>query len=808
MINLFLLSTDYKNKKSVAHREANDIISNIYSFLQEPNEPLRDVVKMWQEDFNYIYGDLRTNLSSNSKLKLDDIISDFNIPFSIEVEKSEFSITQNLFFSIQTFFSLLMKSIIKNSLENKELRGDYKDLILGYFAENQGIKNYVNYDWFTWPVLVLDSGFDRILDKIYGHLNSYHYSCDRKDYVNNNNFDFIKQIYESVVPKSFRHSLGEYYTPDWLAERTLLNSVKEIDTNIQDVSIVDPTCGSGTFIFKSIELKRNAGTDLGQIIRTVKGFDINPLAVQTAKTNYILSVLDLLSLDSEFHIPIYYNDVLKLDCPVDSSQSKNEFVNNVLDSKRRDLNIVEELDRVDLVAGNPPWVNWEYMPEEYRKLNQHLWIDYNLFSAKGRDLSFSKEDISVLITYRVIDRFLKDGGILGFVIRQGVFKSSSNGVGFRHFYVKDLFELKVLRVDDLSKIKVFDNASNTTAMFFCKKGERNTYPVPYYFWERRHDLKRFSYNSYSTLKEVESQINIKPQIAVPAIEDDLTSLWLTTEENKLYELKKVLGSNDYQARTGVFTGGANAVYWLDVISRKSDLVKVRNITTRAKRKVEDIQMDIEPKYIFPMLKGSNVRKWRYEYNSYLLCPHSMETKMWPISGEELKQSNPRTYSYLEHFKNNLDSRKGFAGWEKEIQRKEFHAILRVGEYTFSKYKVVWKYIASEFICAVVSEVEDTLLGKKMLLPNEKVMYVSLDNELEAYYLCGVLSSSLIAECVQSYMNPTSISAHVLDKLNIPKFEANNTIHLQIAQACKQGHLDGDIITNTKIIDSLIMELVK
>ncbi|WP_410002516.1 N-6 DNA methylase [Streptococcus sp. HMSC067A03] len=69
----------------------------------------------------------------------------------------------------------------------------------------------------------------------------------------------MKQIYESVVPKSFRHSLGEYYTPDWLAERTLLNSVKEIDTNIQDVSIVDPTCGSGTFIFKSIELKRNAG---------------------------------------------------------------------------------------------------------------------------------------------------------------------------------------------------------------------------------------------------------------------------------------------------------------------------------------------------------------------------------------------------------------------------------------------------------------------------------------------------------------------------------------------------------------------
>ena len=53
-------------------------------------------------------------------------------------------------------------------------------------------------------------------------------------------------------------------------------------------------------------------------------------------------------------------------------------------------------EKKDVIIGNPPWVNWEYMPEEYRRGSQHLWIDYNLFSAKGRDLSFSKEDISAL----------------------------------------------------------------------------------------------------------------------------------------------------------------------------------------------------------------------------------------------------------------------------------------------------------------------------------------------------------------------------------------------------------------------------
>ena len=92
--------------------------------------------------------------------------------------------------------------------------------------------------------------------------------------------------------------------------------------------------------------------------------------------------------------------------------------------------------------------------------------------------------------------------------------------------------------------------------------------------------------------------------------------------------------------------------------------------------------------------------------------------------------------------------KGFAGWEKEIQEKEFHAILRIGEYTFSKYKVVWKYIASEFICAVISTVNDEFLGEKLIIPNEKIMYISTDNEQEAYYICGILSSTVVANCVK------------------------------------------------------------
>ncbi|MDE6700645.1 MAG: hypothetical protein K2K10_06490, partial [Acetatifactor sp.] len=160
----------------------------------------------------------------------------------------------------------------------------------------------------------------------------------------------------------------------------------------------------------------------------------------------------------------------------------------------------------------------------------------------------------------------------------------------------------------------------------------------------------------------------------------------------------------------------------------------------------------------------------------------------------------------ERFREELDNRKGFAGWEKEIQRQEFHAILRVGDYTFSRYKVVWKYIAREFVCAVVGETEDRYLGRKICLPNEKVMYIATEDEEEAYYLCGILSSSLIADCVKSYMNPTSISAHVLDKLYIPPFDEKDERHRAIAAACREGHEGAEVQSCLDRIDGLVEQI--
>ena len=813
MIDLYFLCTDLKNRKSDFRQQSIFIISRIYSHLNHPSEKTKKIIDGWKEDFRYIYGDITTNLSSNSKLKKDKLLDIYGIKTVPGDDGTE--ALQMLFFSIQTYFSLLTKYIMENTLQGIRDKRDfaYEEIIMGDFAKEYGITNYCPADWYCWPLFELSNGFSGVMEDIRINLGNYKSSVSVADFQLNNNYDYIKQIYEAVIPKELRHALGEYYTPDWLAESTLKSAVNAYGAKGADIdrlTVMDPTCGSGTFLFKAIALKRRNGSSLSSILETVRGIDINPLAVLTAKTNYLLSILDLIDGTSAVTIPVYTADVVKINTSAETDPGSS-FIHSdnpaaaIRNTMEKDRIIVSGLGKSDVIVGNPPWVNWEYMPEQYRQSSQHIWLDYNLFSAKGPDLSFSKEDISVLITYIVIDKLLKEGGIIGFVFRRGVFKSAQNGVGFRRFKIGGT-GIKVIKVEDLSKIKAFENAANSTALFFAKKGEDNAYPVSYYLWEKRTDLRKCSFGAYSQLREVMDQISVSEQCAMPAVKEDITSMWITADAETLDSMKKVLGANGYRARTGVFTGGANAVYWLRINSSNGEDITVTNIVRRAKRKSEQLTAEIEKTFVFPMLKGSNVRKWKISYDTYLLCPHTAETKIRPVPQEELKRIAPKTMQYLQHFKEDLDGRNGFAGWEKEIQRQEFHAILRIGDYTFSKYKVVWKYIASEFICAVISSVDDNFLCSKLILPNEKIMYVSTDDETEAYYLCGMLSSTLVAECVKSYMNPTSISAHVLNKLNIPSYDETNTLHRGIADLCKEGHGADDISEYIERIDDLVGRL--
>jgi len=130
--------------------------------------------------------------------------------------------------------------------------------------------------------------------------------------------DLLKEFYSSLVDEQIRHDLGEYYTPDWLAQHLLDCAGYKGDP---DCKVLDPACGSGTFLVESIiRLKQGcaeAGLSpldtLSVILNNVKGLDLNPLAVISARANYILSIYDLVfDLGYDIEIPVYLADSINV----------------------------------------------------------------------------------------------------------------------------------------------------------------------------------------------------------------------------------------------------------------------------------------------------------------------------------------------------------------------------------------------------------------------------------------------------------------------------------------------------------------
>jgi hypothetical protein len=144
--------------------------------------------------------------------------------------------------------------------------------------------------------------------------------------------------------------------------------------------------------------------------------------------------------------------------------------------------------KVDYIAGNPPWVNWESLPTDYRNAMKPLWQSYGLFSLSGAEgrLGGGKKDLAMLFLYASVDNYLKDGGKLGFVITQTVFKTKGAGDGFRQFQVARENETIFIRpeiVNDLSSMQVFEGATNRTATIVCTRSKTKfKYPIDYIIW--------------------------------------------------------------------------------------------------------------------------------------------------------------------------------------------------------------------------------------------------------------------------------------------------------------------------------------
>jgi hypothetical protein len=215
-----------------------------------------------------------------------------------------------------TYLSLLARLIARFFLEPDTMLTSPADLgmtIDGEYFRQQGIDNFIEDDFFTWllksPEIAVDA-----LDlsrRLASSLAVYDFGQARQD--------LLKSLYEELVDPETRHDLGEYYTPDWLAEY-ILDRELGLPEN-PDQSLFDPSCGSGTFLFTAIRLIVKARIARGEdesdillhVLDQVMGLDVHPVAVTIARTNYLLALGDLVKgRHPAVLLPVYLSNALVL----------------------------------------------------------------------------------------------------------------------------------------------------------------------------------------------------------------------------------------------------------------------------------------------------------------------------------------------------------------------------------------------------------------------------------------------------------------------------------------------------------------
>lgn len=181
-------------------------------------------------------------------------------------------------------------------------------LLSGQRFDESGIYGVVEPDFFDWVVEV--DGGETFISTLARRLGRFDWSeVDQ---------DVLKVLYESIIGTDTRKRLGEYYTPDWLAEGVVAHALNEPLTT----RVLDPACGSGTFLFHAVRAyiaaAETSGVTLPEMLtgvtRHVFGMDLHPVAVTLARVTYILAIGRARLLDpmrETIQIPVYLGDSLQ-----------------------------------------------------------------------------------------------------------------------------------------------------------------------------------------------------------------------------------------------------------------------------------------------------------------------------------------------------------------------------------------------------------------------------------------------------------------------------------------------------------------
>ena len=219
-----------------------------------------------------------------------------------------------------------------------------------------GIQGVLESDFFAWPSEV---GGIPLLQTLARRRARFNWVAASPD-------DTAADLYETVIPAMERRQLGEYYTPAWLA-RVM---VQELVDDTLNQRVLDPACGSGTFLAEAAAHFIAAAEDahwepkevLPRLRDAVTGIYIHPVAAHPARAVWTVAARPAIRsavearFDASMSIPVYLGDSLQLRFRTGDMFAERTIAIQTRDENEPELicpvSLVERADDFDALMGD------------------------------------------------------------------------------------------------------------------------------------------------------------------------------------------------------------------------------------------------------------------------------------------------------------------------------------------------------------------------------------------------------------------------------------------------------------------------
>ena len=728
---------------------------------------------------------------------------------------------------------------------------DPADLLRGgRFRDSVGLQGVIESDFFAWPIEV---GGEQVARDIALRVARFDWR--------NAMADVAAILYETVIPAKERRTLGEYYTPQWLARAM----IEELVPNPLEQRALDPSCGSGTFIAelaaRFIAAANRAGLPpretLDRLMDAVTGIDVHPVAVHLARSAWALAAKPAIEAvaqeggNAAVSVPVYLGDSLLLRfragdmiaenevrIPLDDGENSelvfprslvdradafDRLMNDLSravesggdpvaaldahamsDDERRVMeraaammrrlhgegrnhiwayyarNLLRPLiltrNKVDVLIGNPPWITYDKTTDTLRtELERQSKDEYGIWVG-GRYAPH--QDAAGLFFARCVDLYLRDGGLIGFVMphsalqsghhakwRSGAWRSKSGGSG----------NIRILAV----------RFSYKTAWALDRLQPNTFFPVPasVVFAERAGE-----YSKGSPLAGQAEQWRGKTD--TPDVRRELVPIVDTSAR----------GASPYADRA---KQGASIVprrfFFVVEIESRAVLQALPLVTVRPR----ESSYDKEP---YRSLDLSEITEWSYE-RSHLFDAHLGETVVPYAAMPPLKALLPFRrgeteipvdtngvagirYAALDE---RMRARWRFISdlWEKTKKPTTKLSLLEQLTYRSKlSAQLEWRRNPNDLPIRIVytsaGRPTAAMLTDDAALVESKLFWIACRNTQEANYLLAVINSSALRRAVSPFMNKGQYGDRDLQKalwrLPIPQFDPRRRRHAAVANA--------------------------